>query len=420
MASRGSATSMSLRRWVTVGQRLARDGQPSGLFLLWLIFLSKNMAAYKNIFPPQQVGPGDLPDLSPLSIEWLAGAIRIKTRQPDGRLRVHLPRYGQSHTFVFEFKKDWTARPFSEAIKQARAYAADSGDLPLVILPYMSDEHLDTLYEADISGMDLCGNALLNVQPDWFVRFTGRPNRFRSTQPLKSPYQGKSALVARALLACPVLPNAEALRAEVEQRGGKVSQPVISRALKAFRDDLIVGSQGEYSVVLLQPEKLLDRLLTQWRMTVEDWQKSGSTVLWRGRTDEKPETILAHLFKRSHQSGSSAVLTGLTSSVQRTNLTIEDTNYLYVPQVGDLLDNLKVTETRRFPNLELWSPPDEAVFFDAMTDERGWKWASPLQTYLELETGDARLQGTAGEFRAALLNDMKEKKSALLQGKVFR
>lgn len=388
------------------------------VFVKTMIFLFKYMGDSTNELPPKQLTPDYLPNLPPLALHWLDGETRLpKGGRADGRLRVALPNDARTKTFVFEYKSDWTARPFSEAVKQAKRYAEESGDLPLVILPYMSDEHLNTLYEASLSGMDLCGNALfidLESEPIWCLRFTGKPNRFKNTQKVKSPYQGKSGLVARTLLSCPVFPNAEALQAEVARRGGEVSQPVVSRALQAFRDDLVVGSQGGKGVVLLQTEKLLDRLTDQWRGKVERWQVQGNTVLWRGRVDGNPEQFLPSVFSRPRIRSHQLIMTGLTSAAQRTNLTLEPVQYVYSNAIGSIFDDVQAEQTRRFPNFEVWFPPDEAVFFDPMTDEAGVQWASPLQTYLGLAAGDVRSQQAAVEFRKALLAEVDAKKARLL------
>lgn len=370
------------------------------------------MAKFRNI-PPEHLALLDLRVKRPLELEWLGSEPKLAGgRRADARIR--LTHRGESKTFIVEYKKLWTGAALQSAIQQVREYAELSpGDLPLVVVPYLSEEHLETLLAARVSGLDLLGNGVIDADK-WLLVFSGKPNKFKNTQAVKSPYQGKSALVARTLLSCPVLPNAEALRAEVEQRGGKVSQPVVSRALKAFRDDLVVGIQAGQGIVLLQPEKLLDRLTQQWKLQVERWKASGQTVLWSGQVAGSPEEFLPKIFANAHENAQPAVLTGLKSSVQLTHLTSESTQYLYSERVGSLLRGLNAKETRRFTNFEVWLPPDQAVFFDPVVTDDGWRWGSVLQTYLELVTGDVRLQQSAEELRDALLNVAEEKKNSLL------
>ncbi|MFK7602662.1 hypothetical protein ACI3L1_10660 [Deinococcus sp. SM5_A1] len=366
-----------------------------------------------NSSPPDFLTPQDLQVKSPLQLEWLGSEMQLGLEQrADARIRLSFR--GESKTFIVNYTKRWTAVAIEAAIRQVKKTAElNPSDLPLVVLPYMSDDAFHLLAESEVSGLDVVGNGLI-AAGDWLMLFSGTPNPYKNPQLVKSPYSGKSALVARTLLACPVVPTAEALRAEIQQRGGNVSQPVVSRALKAFREDLIVGSRAGHGIVLLQPEKLLDRLTEQWKSTVEKWRAGGNTVVWSGRVEGSPTEVLPRMFQQPRIKRHEAIMTGLTSTVQRTHLTVEATQYLYSEAVGPLLDDVQATSTRRFPNLEIWLPPDEAVFFDAVTDEHRVEWASPLQTYLELVTGDARLQQTAVEFRTALLEEAEEKKAVLL------
>lgn len=371
------------------------------------------MAISSNTIPPEELMGSNLQLKSPLELVWLDAEVELgQGRRADARIQLN--HRGESKTFIVEYKKFWTAAALKTAMDQVKQYAELSpGDLPMVVVPYLSDDALHLLAEAGVSGLDLVGNGLIEAE-GWFILLRGAPNQFRNTQIIKSPYQGKAALVARTLLACPVLPNAESLRTEIRRRGGEVSQPVVSRALKAFREDLIIGSQDRMGLVLLQPEKLLDRLAEQWMGIVERWRKAGNTVLWTGRVTGTPMESLPIIFKQPRIRQHQLVMTGLTSSIQHTHLTLETTQYLYTNAIGTLFDGVQVTETRRFPNLELLFPPDDAVFFDAVTDAAGVRWASALQTYLELVVGDARLQQSAGELRAALLDEVAQRKALLL------
>lgn len=374
------------------------------------------MTNSKNKTPaPERLTERDLTVRPPLELEWLGSEVELRRgKKADARIR--LTRRGESQTFLVEYKKLWTGAALKRAIEQARAlveYSPD--DLPMVVLPYLSREMLETLLREGVSGLDLVGNGYVDT-PNWGMWLEGQANTFKNTQVIKSPYQGKSALVARTLLSMPILPNAEALRAEIEKRGGSVSQPVVSRALKAFRDDLIVGKQGEFDIVLLQPEKLLDRLAEQWKVTVERWQKSGQTVLWRGQVQGDRNEYLQEIFRNARETKATIMFTGLDAVVMEMNIATEPTRYIYASRTEKLLENLEAQQTRRFPNLEILTPPDEAVFFDSRW-LTGLRWPSQLQSYLELITDDVRLQQGAEELRKVILELVADQKSALLKPK---
>ena len=365
------------------------------------------MANSKNKTPaPERLTERDLTVRPPLELEWLGSEVELRRgKKADARIR--LTRRGESQTFLVEYKKLWTGAALKRAIEQARAlveYSPD--DLPMVVLPYLSREMLETLLREGVSGLDLVGNGYVDT-PNWGMWLEGQANTFKNTQVIKSPYQGKSALVARTLLSMPVLPNAEALRAEIEKRGGKVSQPVVSRALKAFRDDLIVGKQGEYDIVLLQPDKLLDRLAEQWKGIVERWNSSGNTVLWRGRVEGEGQDILRHLTQQARASGERLVVSGVSASFKYASVASSEAVSLYADQPEQLLKGLSAEPTRRFPNLYFMRPPDEAVFFDSHLVE-GALWPSLVQRYLELTVGDARLQGSAAVIRQEIVQLLQD------------
>ena len=59
----------------------------------------------------------------------------------------------------------------------------------------------------------------------------------------------------------------------------------------------------------------------------------------------------------------------------------------------------------RFPNLEILETDDETVYFDARKDRNFW-WASPVQVYLELMSGDKRDRETAEQVKSFIVNNI--------------
>lgn len=378
--------------------------------MILLVFYRQNMTASKNKSqPPLQLSAADLRLRPPLELEWLGVQAAPGPVVADARILLTWPGRRESKTFVAAYRPRWTAAALQSATVQARKVAQESpGDLPLVVLPYLSSEMLDTLAQEGVSGLDLVGNACVCVG-DWLLLLDGRPNRFKNPQVVKSPYQGKSALVAHTLLSCSVLPTAEALRAEVAQRGGEVSQPVVSRALKALRDELIVGEQDQFGVVLLQPEKLLDRLQAQWRATTERWQKERKSVLWRGRITGDASQARRELFRSAREQGIRVVRRDAGPDAQ-VPVAGSGAVSLYAERLGDLLGAVGAEETARFPNLEILLPPDDVVFFDA-AESKDERFLSPAQLYLELAVGDARAAQAAGALREEILDTVARAKA---------
>jgi len=73
-----------------------------------------------------------------------------------------------------------------------------------------------------------------------------------------------------------------------------------------------------------------------------------------------------------------------------------------------LLERLGGSQTDRFPNLEIVETETEFFYFDSRK-EKGFFWASPLQVYLELITGDKRDRETAEQVRDLILKNTEIK-----------
>ena len=70
-----------------------------------------------------------------------------------------------------------------------------------------------------------------------------------------------------------------------------------------------------------------------------------------------------------------------------------------------LLSQLPTTSDSFFPNLRLHETTDETAFFDVRS-QNGCPWAAPMQTYLELMTGEKRDRETAEQLRSLLLREL--------------
>ncbi len=332
--------------------------------------------------PPAQLNAEVLPDLPPLTLKW-RGASRLEVRHA----RV-------AHTFAVTYRPDWSARSFQAAIDDL----GQNDGLRMVVLPYLDEDKLRTLETRGLSGLDLCGNAVIVVPGTWLLRFTGQPNRFKIAQPLQNPYRGKASLVGRVLLRQPAFRTLEDLHAQIVRRGGDLSLPLASRAIKQMREDVIVGSNGPYRVYLLQPNVLLSQLERAWAR-----EAKRSNPIWRGRVALPTADFLPKLFKNAVRSKVRAVMTGVGSANRHANLSMEDTAYLYAEAAEPLLRGLEAKPGERFANLEVRRTPDPSVFFDLETDDAGVRWASPVQTDLEMHNGDARLQDGSAKLRQRLI-----------------
>ena len=100
------------------------------------------------------------------------------------------------------------------------------------------------------------------------------------------------------------------------------------------------------------------------------------------------------------------VATGLSSVSWYAVMQRSDILSVYCPRGTALLEQLNGDESDRFPNFELLETDEQPVYFD-VREENDFLWASPVQTYLELMTGDKRDQETADQVRSYLLNKLE-------------
>jgi hypothetical protein len=86
----------------------------------------------------------------------------------------------------------------------------------------------------------------------------------------------------------------------------------------------------------------------------------------------------------------------------------ESVSRYYCTDIPGLVSCLgdSIREGERFPDIELLETNDATVYFDS---REGFD-ASPIQTYLELLSGEKRERETAQQVRKRLLKDMGEAK----------
>lgn len=342
----------------------------------------------------------------PLGVDFELPPLRTRVERSliagpavDAFLRIEFD--GHEETFSANYKARWDRRSFEAALTASArsANAPSSGKLrPLVILPYLSEEHLTELARRSVSGLDLCGNGVISVPGRWFVQRSGQPNRFRIEQELRNPYKASASLVARTLLRQPAFRKLDDLHAEITRRGGQMSLALVSRAIKRLEEEVIVQSAPGTRVRLVQPDRLLDRLAAQP-------EPGRSSHIWRGRIALPTAEFLPRLFSAAAIYGVRVAMTGIGSAAHHAALNMEDVAHIYAADTDILLKNLPVKSDDRFANLEIRVPHSKSVYFDTEQDERGVIWASPVQSYLEMvHSTDARLHEGAEAIRAALLN----------------
>lgn len=308
-------------------------------------------------------------------------------------------RWGKRrYRFAAKLDRHWTPKALSQLVAQARQYARPPDLNPLVIVPYLPEPRLRELQQQGVSGIDLCGNGVVLVPEEVLVYRTGEPNRFRWDGEIKNVFRRASSLVPRAFLVKPCYNSVQDARREILDRGGNLVLSTVSKVCKTLEDLLLIerrrakGSAAR-ELRLIQPDRVLDLLARNYEPAV------GGTL--RGKTKLSPEALRDALVR----AGVTAVQTGFGSVGSYAVMATEGVQYFYATDLAAARRALGDTfeETERFANVTFTETREDAVYFD----RRSELVASPIQTYLELATGDKRSQETAEQVRRAILGPLE-------------
>lgn len=357
------------------------------------------MEAEKDILEFVQSGKLELP---PLRFIPLTESIEQRSDvEPD--LLVQTNWQGRTYTFVAEIKRYGSDKSVTEAAEQARYYAERLQVNPLVIVPWLSNEQLLSLEEKNMSAVDLCGNGVVVVPGQLLVFKTGKPNKFPASRLIRRVYEGTSSLVARVFLLRPQYNSVSDILDEITARGGCITLPTVSKALKQLEEDVVIEKSSKL-IRVLQVDKLLDRLKSKYESP-----KPRGFVRCK-LTTKNNASIAAILSEAAKDAGERIVLSGESSANFYATMAKEPIDIFYCTEPTSLqLEkwNTEMDVFSRFPNVELKKCDSEVVYFDVRSTA-GHNVASPIQAYLELATSDKRGQETAEQIRKKIIQDVQD------------
>lgn len=367
-----------------------------------IIFPNRNMCMNRNSINEREI----LSELGtrenllpPLRIRLIQSDIMMGSRQIDALIEVSWSE--RTALFGVEAKARSTPKTFQASIDQILSVALSSGARPMIVIPYLKEENLRTLEERGVSGIDMCGNGV--VMSDNFRVFrSGQPNLYRSSASIKNVYTRNSSMVARVFLCKAGYPTVQSVLDEVNTRNlmlklygcTPMRQSTVSKCLKTLEEDLAIKRSN--GIELLQAGKLLDTLCINYRPP-----RRGRVVSCKlpGGGD-----LLGALSNATRIQNLPLVVTGLSSVNRYAVMQRGDVLKIYCPNIERLLDQMSVVETDRFPDLEVIETSEESLYFDSR-EELGVHFASPVQTYLELMTGDKRDIETAEQVRDFIMSE---------------
>lgn len=321
---------------------------------------------------------------------------------PDAQVEVSWGR--RRWKFLVEIKAAATPKAFANALATVKPAAIKTKLNPMIVLPYLSPDKLAELEKLGISGLDLCGNGVVVVPGAVLVARTGEPNRFPRSEPIRNVYRGDSSFVGRVLLVKPKYQAVGEIVTTIREMGGSITIATVSKVLKTLEADLIV-ERSPNGIRLMQAEKLLDQLAASYR-------SPRLIKRWVGKVELGEAELSKSLAAGARSIDCRFVITGAASAVKYSVFAREPVVAAYCTVDPEKLLSAiaaKFEETDRFPNLDLIRTQDGLPYFDLIKQD-SLEYASPVQAYLELMSGDKRQRETAVQVREYLLRRLKDYK----------
>jgi len=314
----------------------------------------------------------------------------------DAHIVATLPESSEEFRFLVEVKASNTPQVIYGAISQVRAYR-QSDEHPMLLVPYLAPHNLELLEREAISGIDLCGNGIVTI-PGLLIFRTGNKNLYPESRPVSNPFRGKSAIVGRAFLTEPTFlsdskskPIGE-IQEAIREAGVEISLSQVSKAVAALEEERIIQSAGR-SAYLLDGDLLMERLAANWKRPV-----SRPIHL---RLSEGLESLV----KLDEPSDLKWTITGSSSATRHTTFAQGGPVQIAVSDRKRALVLLggKIEHVPNFADLEILESDELGYYFANERDDAGLRWASKLQTWIELSNGDARQRDAADAVRAQII-----------------
>lgn len=256
------------------------------------------------------------------------------------------------------------------AARQLHAYT-DEGDMPLLVVPYMTRAGAEAAARAMVNWLDLSGNAHIRAG-ERYVHVEGRPSQFRSRGRPSSPFAPKSARVARALL---IDPQRWWRQTELVE-ATDLDDGSVSRIVRRLDEEQLLERHGRRELRPRDPALMLDAWAQDYRFDRHDivaGHMSGSGIeVARQVADRLKAQDIHHAF------------TGLPAAWVMDRFAQFRLNTVYV--AGDPRLAAKNIEMRLGPkgaNMQLVGPGDSGIFIGE-EDHDGLNCVTAAQTYLDL------------------------------------
>jgi hypothetical protein len=300
-----------------------------------------------------------------------------------------------------------TPKTLNEAVESLKSSKLRKDWLPMVVVPFLDQHKLEELERRGVSGIDMCGNGVVVAPGKLVVLRTGQENRFSTWAPIKNVYRKKSSLVGRAFLACPKYQSVNDVLEQVRRcdywaaMAGQSSPAIstVSKVLTAMEQDLLVA-RARGGVRLIQAGFLVDKLAGGYV-----GPEVRASVLVKSGLERA--ALVEVLAREAEAIKCPLVASGLSSVSRYATMQRGAVLAVYTTDGGALLKRLPAAKPDRFPDLQIVETVDPTVYFDSRKDGL-FRWASPIQVFLELTKGDKRDIETAAQVKEYIVRELAQ------------
>ncbi len=265
----------------------------------------------------------------------------------------------------------------------------------MLIVPSLSAamiEKLDSENER-ILAVDVRGNGIIKLGT---IYVCVSCHAGRNTEPSRAvrAFKGLSSQVAMVLLESRQWPKHEDILQRIQERGGQLSQPQLSKTIHAYQEMDIIRYQRGQGVFVLHPSYLLEHLLHEWdtpKVIRATYMRLRSGITWEQvMLDARkqginwcysPEASL-HRYAVYEESGAGEIWTASPDFFET---------------------YMEEAMSPAFARYKLCLIPDSLAYFQNCVDASGERWSGPVAACIEATRGDARQRATADEVYQRLV-----------------
>lgn len=302
----------------------------------------------------------------------------------------------EPYKFVVEYKSAGTTDQVALAGYQlASAHSwLQEGQIPLIVVPYMSAGGRKYAQERGISWIDLSGNARV-IAPGLRVVIEGKPNRFIRRGRPRDLFAPRSVRVTRALLLDPLRKYTQA---ELAKETG-LTPGTVSRVVAGLADANLIERSTERGEAIRVPAPSL--LLEAWRDAADFSKQTIHRYVVATRSSEDLARRVANVLQQDQVD---PIATGLVAAWLYAPYADFRLATFYVRELPspDVLTALGARSEPRGANVWLVVPKDEGVRM-GMTHLQGVPCVSAVQVYIDLKGHAERATDAAEALRWACL-----------------